>query len=192
MALDKDGSGPIAVERVSATEPSHNPHQYNCHEEFKVKYTYDNCPEVWALSNGGTNAGSLVDQNGRPHAVGPNENGVLLTGEGGTIFVSRGLLAANDKRLLTEPLPSNAAPVYPSRPTNHVQNFVDCVHSREQPICNPTVGGGSVIVCHIGTIALRLGKDKKYKWDPAAHKFDDAEANAMLSRTMRAPWRLDV
>ena len=26
--------------------------------------------------------------------------------------------------------------LYPSRPTNHVQNFADCVHSREQPICN--------------------------------------------------------
>jgi predicted dehydrogenase len=191
-ALDKDGSGPIAVHRLSATDPSHDPHRYNCHEHFQVKYVYDNCPEVIAMSGGGTNAGPLMDKDGKTRAVGPDENGVLMIGEGGTIFVSRGMLVANDKRLLTEPLSAGAMPLYPSRPTNQMQNFADCVRSREQPICNPTVGGGSVIVCHIGTIALRLGKDKEYKWDPVAHRFDDADTNAMLSRQMRAPWKLEV
>jgi predicted dehydrogenase len=191
-ALNKDGSGPIAVERVSATEPAHDPHRYNCHEDFKIKYVYDNCPEVWALSKGGTAIDKLEDKDGKPRKITGDTNGVLLIGENGTIFVGRGELYANDAKLISEPLKSGEVSVYPSRPTNQVQNFVDCVHSREQPICNPTVGGSSVIVCHIGTIALRLGKNKQYKWDPSAHKFDDAEANAMLSRQMRAPWRLDV
>jgi predicted dehydrogenase len=200
-ALGKDGSGPIGVELVSATPPAKEPNRYNCHEHFQVKYRYDNCPEVIAMSGGGTDAPQLVDKDGKRQKnrrgeevkITSDTNGVLMIGETGTIFVSRSEFYASDPKIISEPLkPSEAVTLYPSRPTNHMQNFADCVRSREQPICNPTVGGSSVIVCHIGTIALRLGKNKKYKWDPAAHRFDDADANAMLSRQMRSPWRLDV
>jgi hypothetical protein len=47
----------------------------------------------------------------------------------------------------------------------------------------------SASICHLANIAMRLGR--KINWDPAAEKFvNDAEANRMVSRPMRAPWGL--
>src|SRR5947209_943033 len=41
-ALNMDNSGPVRVERVSATAPANNPRSYNCHPHFEVRYTYAN------------------------------------------------------------------------------------------------------------------------------------------------------
>lgn len=185
--LGMDGSGPVAVECVSASEPYTKGDGYNCHERFKVKYTYANGAEVYALSHDGTEA-DLVLANGSPKKVGKDENGVLVIGETGKVFVSRGQIAASSKELLNTKI--DATPLYPTRPTNHMGNFIDCVGDRKSPICDVTVGGGSVIVCHIGTIALRLGVGKKLTWDPKSHKFEQDEANKMLSREYRKPWAL--
>ncbi len=196
--LGMDGSGPVAVERVSAVEPLKTGDGYNCHPSFKVKYTYANGTEVFAMSGGGTAVKGLVNAKGEPRnskngkgdgTVGGDENGLLIQGETGTLFVSRGFIVASDAKILSEPIKDDPK-LYPTRPSDHMGNFLDCVKSRETPICGVEVGAGSVIVCHIGTIALRTGL--ALKWDPKAYTFDNPEANKLLSREMRAPWKLEV
>ncbi len=169
-ALDMDKSGPVSVEPVNSTEPIGKPNCYNTHPTFEVHFTYANGVKVKCTSGG--------------------ENGVKLIGEDGKwIFVSRGKINASDPKLLKEPLPDDAARVYQS--TNHMGNFIDCVRNRKQPICNANVGHRSVTVCHLGSIALRLGR--KVRWDPKKEVFvEDKEANSMRFRPYRSPWKLEL
>ena len=69
------------------------------------------------------------------------------------------------------------------------QDFIDCVKTRGQTLADAEVGHRTNTVCHLGHIAIQLGR--KLRWDPEAERFpEDDEANRMLSRTMRAPWHL--
>jgi predicted dehydrogenase len=211
--LGMDGNGPTGVELVTATKPYDKGDGYDCHEKFDVKYTYANGTEVHAMSNGGEKVKGLVNDKGEPvmktvtkvvkdkdgkdtkvtervpvGELSDDENGLLIVGSEGTIFVSRGLLMASDKKILSEPI-KNDPMLYPTKATNQMANFLDCVKDPKMtPITGVEVGASSVIVCHIGTIALRSGK--KLKWDPKTSTFDDAEANKMLAREMRGPWKL--
>jgi predicted dehydrogenase len=197
--LGMDGSGPVAVECVEAAEPHKGGDGYNCHKTFKVKYTYANGTEVFAMDARGTEVKGLVKQDGTPRTdrdkkpvetLSGGENGVLIQGEAGTVFVSRGFIVASDAKILSEPMKDMPA-LYPKRPTDHMQNFLECVKDRTAPICDPIVGGGSVIVCHIGAIALRMGPGTKLKWDPKTNTFDNKDANAMLSRPYRDGYKLE-
>jgi predicted dehydrogenase len=167
-ALGMDESGPVAVE-ATGTEPAKDDHHYNCHPDFEITYTYANGTKLLCRSKG--------------------ENGIKFTGDDGKwIFVSRSKIEASDKKLLDEPLPTGATRLYVSN--DHMGNFLDCIKNRKECICTAQIGHRSVTVCHLGVIALRTGK--KLKWDPAKEIFDDVEANKMLSRAMRAPWKLEV
>ena len=186
--LGMDGSGPVSVEVVEAAKPYAGGDGYNCHQTFKVLHTYANGAKVEVSHGAGSVAKGLVDAKGeaRKGDLSGDENGVLVKGDKGTLFVSRGLLLASDKEVFA-PLKDDVK-LYPSRPTTHMGNFLDCVQSRATPICGVEVGAGSVIVCHMGTIALRTGL--KLKWDPKGHTFDNAEANKHIARARRGDWKI--
>jgi len=126
--------------------------------------------------------GGVKDPNRQQH-------GIKFIGSDGWIWVTRGVIKASDRKLLTEKLPDSAPRVYASN--DHMANFIDCVRSRKAPICPAQVGHRSASLCHLGTTAIRLGR--KLNWDPAAERFvDDAEANTYLSRPMRKPYDYDM
>jgi predicted dehydrogenase len=209
-ALGMDGDGPVAVQKLKGEVPNTTGDGYDCHVDFQVEYTYANGTVMVAMSGGGTVVPGLVDKDGKgPRSnrkvkgkdgkeltesvevknLSDSENGILFLGEKGTIFVSRGLLLASDAKILSEPLKDDPK-IYDGRPVNHMENFLDCVAKRKEPITSVNIGASSVIICHIGAIALRTGK--KLKWNAKEFMFDDAEANKLLSANYRDPWKLDV
>ena len=195
-ALNMDDSGPISVTGTGAA-PSNQPNSYNCHPTFEVTYVYGNGP------NGGEGT-RLICRNGPPQNWRIRENntvasnGILFEGEDNKwIWVSRGNIHASDMALINDPLPENAVrlPRVNSQANQHMNNFITCVRSRETPICPANVGHRSVTVCHLGVIATRFFPGRTLRWDPREERFTGemaTEANRHLSRTMRAPWRLET
>jgi len=120
---------------------------------------------------------------------------VLTTGGGSTrfegsegwVFVTRGKLDAEPKSLVTSTIAPDEIHLYNSN--DHKQDFLDCIKTRKDPICNAEVGHRSSTICHLGNIAMLL--DRPLKWDPQKEQFiGDDEANRMRQRPARAPWCL--
>jgi predicted dehydrogenase len=164
--LGMDGSGPMRIASTGMLPA--NARGYNTALDFEVTYTYPGDIVVVAMSK--------------------DENGVRFEGDRGWIFVSRGKIEASDPAMLNDPLSAGAVRLYESN--DHQQNFVDCVRSRKDPICTAEIGHRSASVCHLGSISLRLG-GRSLEWDAEKEQFSsDDEANRMLSRPYRKPWKL--
>lgn len=59
----------------------------------------------------------------------------------------------------------------------HWQNFVDCVHSRQAPICNVDVAFQTALICLTGKCTYLA--DAKLGWDAASLKFTGKDADAV-------------
>jgi len=116
-----------------------------------------------------------------------SESPVRFEGDKGWIFVSRNKFFSQPDWLIQSKIGPDEVRLYNS--IDHHQNFIDCVKSRAKPAADVEIGHRSATVCHLGGIAVRMGR--KLRWDPEKERFiDDTEANKMLSRPMRSPWRL--
>jgi predicted dehydrogenase len=114
-------------------------------------------------------------------------NGVLFTGTDGKIEVNRGYFKTWPDSIGQEPLGPNDVHLYES--PGHDQDWLNCIRSRQRPICDVGIGASSVTVCHLGNIAWWLGR--AIKWDPARQQIvGDELAARWLDRPKRAPWRL--
>ncbi len=114
-------------------------------------------------------------------------SGVTFLGDGGMLRVDRGEIYSDPKGILEEPLAENEVHLF--RSPGHKRNWLDCIKSREQPVCHAEVGARSVTVCHLGNLAYWHGR--RLRWDPRKWTFvDDPEANQWLDVQRRGPWSL--
>jgi hypothetical protein len=112
---------------------------------------------------------------------------VTFYGKNGKIFVDRKEITIAAAGIGEAPLGESDVHLYAS--SDHHANFLECIQTRKPPICDVEIGHRSATVCHLGNIAGRIGR--KIRWDAAKEQIpDDAEANAMLTRPYRAPWKL--
>jgi len=71
----------------------------------------------------------------------------------------------------------------------HMQNWLDCIRSRELPVADVEIGHRSVTVCHLANIARAVGRP--LHWDPKREQFTgDDEANTLLDRPRRKGFEL--
>ena len=129
-------------------------------------------------------------------------NGIRFEGEDGWIFVSRGraqvtasdpvsddpnnqALAVSDPKLLQATIGPNDIHLYES-PDIHL-DWLQAIRTRRPAATNAEQSHRSSAACLLNHIAMKL--PRKLRWDPIKERFiDDDEANAMLSRTERAPY----
>jgi predicted dehydrogenase len=72
----------------------------------------------------------------------------------------------------------------------HVRNFLDCVKSRGETVCPVDTAVRADTLCHIGNIAIRLGRKLTFDFNHEKFISDDAADQWLRVRAMRKPWRL--
>ena len=157
-----DDSGPVEME-ASGEFPNRG--LFNVHTDFQAEGRY--ADGVKLLASSGTPAG------------------VTFQGDAGSITVTRSSLTAEPGGILRDPIGEGEVRLYQS--DNHMQNFLQCIRSHEEPICPVEVGHRSNSICVITHVAMKLGR--KLRWNPVTERFiDDQAANAMLDYDHRKPW----
>ena len=54
---------------------------------------------------------------------------------------------------------------------DHRGNWLDCIASREQPLCSASVGHRTATICHLSAISERTGE--VVNWDPEKEELVD-------------------
>lgn len=177
------GQGPVKVEPVKVVHPVpyKNGHptlddRYNTASSFAINATFGNgvLMEIVSDSSDG--------------------NGILFEGTKGRFHVSRSRMKGKPaEELKNNPLPEGAIEdLYGGKkPSSHMQNFMDCVKSRDLPISDVYTHHRAMTTCHLSNIAMRLGRT--INWDPKTEQVvGDEDANQWQSREQRKGYEINV
>lgn len=165
-AIGMDGSGPV----------EYIPKGYNGTKYLTMKY-----------ANG-------IEMSEQPYRDDdPDAQGIKFIGSKGWIQVARGFLACSDPALLKEDEKKTggvkAGEFEVSSP--HMQNFIDCVRSRKNPVASVEVGCSTNTLCCLANIATEL--KRPVKWNPATLSFvndSEAENHRLYYYQYRRPYTL--
>jgi predicted dehydrogenase len=160
-----DRSGPVEIE---ATGEFPGEGLYDAPIDHRITFTYANGVKMISTATDDT-----------------SQWGMRFEGSEGWLYVESDAIKAYPDTIAGAVAGPNDIRLYAS--DNHHGNFLHCMKTRGETAASIEIGHRSASVCHIGTIALLLGRG--LRWNPDIERFDgDEEANRLLSRSMRAPW----
>lgn len=112
-------------------------------------------------------------------------NRILFTGTEGWVDVNRSYIKAKPASLLSVKLRPDQINLY--RSNDHKVDWLKAIRNRSLPVSDVEIGARSVTVCHLGNLAVELGRT--LFWDPENEQFvNDPEANKLKTRARRSPW----
>ncbi|MDR1289638.1 MAG: Gfo/Idh/MocA family oxidoreductase [Planctomycetaceae bacterium] len=114
------------------------------------------------------------------------EEGWVETGDSGRIAVSPDSLRSELAKDFVIYGKKNGG-THGEDPETHIRNFLDCVKTREQPVCNADVVCSTHIACHAAAMSWLLKRELNF--DPKTDNFiNDDQANRLKIRSWREPW----
>ena len=190
---------------ITGQKPSSSlPNSYSTVRDFKAELKFKN--------------GNIIVIEGRKPAPDYAKHGIglLLEGEEGDIWVSRGQggycfagsLAdeINNDRALQQKINDSVIQLYKGKtptfmsaevvagdifPTAHMKNFIDCVKDRTEPISDVFTAHRANTSAILAHSAMLLGRP--LKWNPDRQEFiGDEQANRLLKREYREPYTLSL
>jgi predicted dehydrogenase len=169
--LDFDYSGPSEVEGSGELPPANAVWNTAPKYRFELKY-----PRGVTM----TIAGGYPDI----------RMGVKWVGTEGWVWVDReGFDASNPAWKQGKYLPRELRKVKLYTSSDHQQNFLDCVRTRQLTVTPVEVGHHSAIPGHLCLISMLTGK--RIRWDVKEEKIiDDEEASKLTTREYRGPWKM--
>lgn len=185
-ALDVCETGPTTIEPLMAVHPVEfrdgyplDDSQYNTATKFHVRTEFAN--------------GLTLDIRETAEDLG-FDNGILLEGSEGRIFVNRGkLTGAAVDALKDQPLKEETIrELYKGKePGDHMRNFFECTVDRTQPVSDVHTHHRAMTTCHLANIAIRL--NRTLKWNPETEQIEgDAAAAQWQAREQRKGYEIQV
>jgi predicted dehydrogenase len=152
--------------------------------------------ELWPLTESAPGAIAFRYANGVTVRLEMPEKGRLMggaifAGEKGRVEIFRNGLQCDPPELITELPPKEEVEKWNRaqwQAEYHMQDWLNCMRSRKQPLAHVEIGHRSNSVAHLANITRKL--NRKLGWDPAAESFDDQEANSLVSRKRRRDYEL--
>jgi hypothetical protein len=116
--------------------------------------------------------------------------GAIFVGDQGKIEINRNKIAGNPRELIAGP--DNPGPGTKPETQDHIENWVDCIRTRQRCLADAEIGHRSTTLCHLVNIVRDVGRvGDALRWDPRRERFENCdEGNHLLSRPRREQFAL--